>query len=49
MFWEETTRQNAPDGDEDTPCYLMLSNLIGFKGDGVAATEDARRTGEENK
>jgi hypothetical protein len=32
-----------------TPCYLLRSNHIGFKGDGVAATEDARRTGEENK
>jgi hypothetical protein len=32
-----------------TPCYLLRSNLVGFKGDGEAATEDARRTGEENK
>ena len=32
-----------------TPCYLLRSNLIGFKGDEIAATEDARRTGEENK
>ena len=32
-----------------TPCYLLRSNLIGFKGYGTAATEDAWRTGEENK
>jgi hypothetical protein len=32
-----------------TPCYLVRSNLIGFKGDEVAATEDAWRTGKENK
>ena len=32
-----------------TPWYLLRSNLIGFKGDGEAATEDAQRTGEENK
>ena len=32
-----------------TPCYLLRSYLIGFKGDGIAATEDAWRTGKENK
>ena len=32
-----------------TPCYLLRSNLIGFKGDEIATTDDAGRTGEKNE